>query len=101
MAVSKSAVLAIIKLSKPSFKYDLDPPGIQPLACVNSHMHINQCALHSPGCSIRGPLYLFRSRAARLAYAIHAFFLARGATVVAVGQEADDADPGARRSFIS
>lgn len=32
----------------------------------------------------------FKSRGCRLAYAIHAFFLSRGGTVVAVGQQADD-----------
>lgn len=35
----------------------------------------------------------FESQAGRLAYAVHAYFLARGAKVVAVGQRADDAEP--------
>lgn len=58
-------------------------------------MHISECALHLLGRSMENPLCLLRSRAARLAYGIHAFFLARGSKLVAVGQEADDADPGA------
>lgn len=83
MAADAKSVKAIIRASRPKFKCATEIERLH-YTCLTFQMFVLQTTCR---CACR-------SREAKLAFAVHAFLLAEGYKLIAVGKRADEEAPG-------